>query len=114
VLWLQGEANANTAGLTVHEAKLLQLVDDLRADLAQPDLPFIACTIGEMGDVSKLGDQGAMNQLLLSLPAKRAHTACVDARDLKTHIGDSVHFDTPAQNEIGRRFAVKLNELRAK
>jgi Carbohydrate esterase, sialic acid-specific acetylesterase len=113
-LWLQGEANANAAGLAVHEAKLLKLVDDLRADLVQPDLPFIACTIGEMGDASKLADNIAMNQLLLALPSKRARTACVDARDLKTHIGDNVHFDTPAQNEIGKRFAAKLNELRAK
>jgi hypothetical protein len=39
------------------------------------------------------------------------HTACVDARDLKTHIGDAVHFDTAAQNEIGRRFAAKLIEM---
>jgi len=114
VLWLQGEANANPAGLAVHEAKLLKLVDDLRADLALLDLPFIACTIGEMGDAARLTDKTAMNQLLLTLPAKRAHTACVDARDLKTNIGDNVHFDTAAQTEIGRRFAAKLNELRAK
>jgi hypothetical protein len=114
VLWLQGEANANAAGLAVHEAKLLKLVDDLRADLSQPDLPFIACTIGEMGGASKTADKIAMNQLLLDLPSKRAHTACVDARDVKTHIGDSVHFDTAAQTEIGKRFAAKLNELHAK
>jgi len=112
VLWLQGEANANTAGLAVHESKLLKLIDDLRADLALPDLPFIACTIGEMGDASQLADKAAMNQLLLALPSKRAHTACVDARDLKTHIGDSVHFDTPAQSEIGKRFAAKMNDVR--
>ncbi len=67
-----------------------------------------------MGDASKLADKIAMNQLLLTLPSKRAHTACVDARELKTHIGDSVHFDTPAQSEIGKRFAAKLNELRTK
>ncbi|MBI5693960.1 MAG: sialate O-acetylesterase [Verrucomicrobia bacterium] len=114
VLWLQGEANANAAGLAVHETRLLQLVDDLRADLAQPDLPFLACTIGEMGDTAKLADQAAMNRILLALPSRRAGTACVDARDLKTHIGDSVHFDTAAQNEIGRRFAAQLIELRGK
>lgn len=110
-LWLQGEANANPAGLAVHEAKLLKLVDDLRADLVLPELPFIACTIGEMGDGAKLPDKAAMNQLLLALPGKRARTACVDARDLKTHIGDNVHFDTAAQNEIGKRFAEKYTAL---
>ena len=52
-----------------------------------------------------------MNRLLLSLPEKRAHTACVDARDLKGNIGDNVHFDTAAQEEIGRRFAEKYFAL---
>lgn len=110
-LWLQGEANANPAGLAVHEEKLLKLVDDLRADLALPELPFIACTIGEMGDPARLVDKAAMNQILLALPTKRPHTACVDARDLKTNIGDNVHFDTAAQNEIGKRFAEKYAAL---
>ncbi|HRH94783.1 MAG TPA: sialate O-acetylesterase [Prosthecobacter sp.] len=110
-LWLQGEANANPEGLAVHEGKLLKLVDDLRADLGEPDLPFIACTIGEMGDADKLAGKAAMNKILLDLPSKRSHTACVDARDLKTHIGDNVHFDTAAQNEIGKRFAEKYSAL---
>jgi len=111
VIWLQGEADANLEGLHGHEAKLLQLVDDLRADLRLPELPFIACTIGEMGDEGRLAGQIAMNRILLSLPAKRAQTACVDARDLTTHIGDRVHFDSAAQNEIGRRFAASLAAL---
>jgi hypothetical protein len=111
VLWLQGEANANAAGLAVHEGKLLALVDDLRRDLGDPGLPFVACTIGEMGAASRLADTAAMNRILLALPTQRASTACVDARDVKTHIGDSVHFDTAAQNEIGRRFAAKMKQL---
>jgi hypothetical protein len=111
ILWLQGEADAKPAELAVHEGKLLKLVDDLRADLDAPDLPFIACTIGEMGDASKMADKMAMNQILLALPQKRPNTACVDARDLKTHIGDSVHFDTAAQEEIGRRFAKQFGAL---
>jgi len=53
-----------------------------------------------------------MNRLLLSIPAQRPHTACVDARDLKSHIGDNGHFDTAAQNEIGRRFAAQYLALR--
>ena len=112
-LWLQGEADATDARLPGHEEKLLRLVDDLRADLGEATLPFIACTIGEMradGDGRRNAD---MNRLLLSLPQKRPHTACVDARDLKTHIGDQVHFDTGAQEEIGRRYAAKYFALAA-
>ena len=108
-LWLQGEADATTVGLATHEAELLKLVDDLRGDLGIPDLPFLVCTIGEMkqpGDNSKRVQLKAeMNRLLLSLSTKRPHVDCVDARALTTHLGDFVHFDTAAQNEIGRRYA---------
>lgn len=112
-LWLQGEADATDARFPGHAEKLLRLVDDLRADLGEARLPFIACTIGEMradGDGRRNAD---MNRLLLSLQQKRPHTACVDARDLKTHIGDQVHFDTAAQEEIGRRYAAQYLELAA-
>ncbi|MBI5773331.1 MAG: sialate O-acetylesterase [Verrucomicrobia bacterium] len=110
-LWLQGEADATDDRLKVYEAKLLKLVDDLRADLGSPDLPFIACTIGEMRDNEGAAGRAKMNELLLSLPSKRPHTACVDARDLKGNIGDNVHFDTAAQNEIGRWYAEKYFAL---
>jgi hypothetical protein len=110
-LWLQGEADATDERFPVHEEKLLGLVDALRADLSAPDLPFIACTIGEMSPDGPGRRKADMNRLLLSLPSKRTGTACVDARDLKTHIGDSVHFDTAAQEEIGRRYAEKYFAL---
>lgn len=111
VIWLQGEANANAQELPQHAEHLRTMIEALRADLAMPELPFIACTIGEMQPEPRLKDLQAMNEIQLSLPKAVPHTACVDARDLKTHIGDSVHFDTAAQNEIGKRFAAKLIEL---
>lgn len=111
VLWLQGEANAKAEDLPVHAERLRGMIEGLRADLGQPDLPFIACTIGEMKNEPALANLKAMNAILLALPDSVPHTACVDARDLKTHIGDQVHFDTAAQTEIGRRFAAKLGDL---
>ncbi len=110
-LWLQGEADATAEKIKGYETSLLKLVDDLRADVGEAALPFIACTIGEMKPDEGASRRGEMNRLLLSLPEKRKKTACVDARDLKTNIGDSVHFDTAAQNEIGRRFAGKYLAL---
>jgi hypothetical protein len=111
VIWLQGEANANPQELPLHAERLRAMIEALRADLALPELPFIACTIGEMKPEPLLTNLKAMNEIQLALPKSVPHTACVDARDLKTHIGDAVHFDTAAQNEIGRRFAVKVTEL---
>ncbi len=107
-LWLQGEADATDEKLPGYTAKLHHIVDQLRADLGEPNLPFIACTIGELRPG---GRQPDMNKLLLALPAQRPLTACVDARDLQSHIGDSVHFDTAAQEEIGRRYAAEFLRL---
>jgi len=111
ILWLQGEANANAQELPLHAERLRAMIEAFRTDLTQPDLPFIACTIGEMQPEPRLSDLKAMNEIQLALPKTVPHTACVDARDLKTHIGDSVHFDTAAQNEIGRRFATEAAKL---
>ncbi len=110
-LWLQGEADATDERLGVYEDKLQALVRDLRAELGEPELPFIACTIGEMSPDGAGRRKADMNTILLRLPAKVPRTACVDARDLKTHIGDNVHFDTAAQEEIGRRYAAKYRAL---
>jgi hypothetical protein len=114
VIWLQGEANANPQELPLHAERLRAMIEALRADLALPELPFIACTIGEMKPEPLLTNLKEMNEIQLALPKSVPHTACVDARDLKTHIGDSVHFDTAAQNEIGKRFAAKLTEMTKK
>ena len=111
ILWLQGEANANAQELPTHEGKLNAMIEAFRSDLELPGLPFIACTIGEMQPAPRLADLKAMNRLLLNLPNKVKHTDCVDARDLTTHIGDRVHFDTAAQEEMGRRFAAKMIPL---
>lgn len=111
VIWLQGEANAKPEELPQHAARLRAMIESLRADLALPELPFIACTIGEMKPEPLLANLKSMNDILLAMPKTIPHTACVDARDLKTNIGDQVHFDTAAQSEIGKRFAAKFIEM---
>ncbi len=111
-LWLQGEADSQEARVPVYGEKLNELVDNLRADLGIEELPFIPGTIGEMREPEEM--RKAINEILLDLPNNRPNTAAVDARDLKGHVGDSVHFDTDTQNEIGRRFAEKWLDLDAK
>ena len=111
ILWLQGEANANAQDRPQYAQQLRSMIEAFRTDLALPDLPLIASTIGEMQPEPRLSDLKAMNEILLALPKSVPHTDCVDARDLKTHIGDSVHFDTAAQEEIGRRLAARALSL---
>ena len=111
-IWLQGEADAREGRIEVYSKLLSGMIGDLRSDLDIKDLPFVACTIGEMREQAEM--QEKMNLILLDLPNQTPNTACVDARDLKSHIGDQVHFDTTAQEEMGRRFARELIKLRSK
>lgn len=113
VLWLQGEADARAGKAEIYAAALHDLVDRLRAALDAPGLPFIAATIGEMRPPAAGDLKPTINAILLDLPKHRPATACVDARDLKGHIGDSVHFDTASQEEIGHRYAAAFAKLGA-
>jgi hypothetical protein len=112
VLWLQGEADTDETRAAVYPAALHDLVDRLRAEFGDADLPFIVCTIGERGTGDKLRLQGVINAALLALPQHRARTACVDARDLQGFI-DAVHYNTATSEEIGRRYAAALGGLEA-
>jgi len=114
-LWLQGESDATEDRYAKYEAGLLRIVDDLRADLSQPELPFIACTIPSfLSGHKKYTRTDEINGILLGLPARRPKTGCVDARDLKGHIGDRIHYDTASQTIIGRRYAEALMDLSKK
>ena len=122
-LWLQGESNSTETGCRMYEENFLKVVDNLRADLHQPELPFIACTIGSFiaersvkRHITRPEDQwnhwSDINNVFLKLPSMRPHAACVDARDLKDgHIGDYVHYNSESQTVIGQRFAEKYFQL---
>ena len=112
-LWLQGEADSSPELQPTYQARLARMLDSLRADLAAPELPFVAATIGEFRAPASGGpnSRALINADLLALPKQRPHTACVDARDLKGHIGDGVHYNAASANIIGERMAAKYFEL---
>jgi hypothetical protein len=111
ILWLQGESDSlRRETVDAYEAKLLSLVDRYRRDFNNPELPFLACTIGSFiheneAKRARFPFTREINEIILALPNQRKYTACVDARDLKGHIGDHVHYSTESQIEIGKRFA---------
>jgi sialate O-acetylesterase len=111
VLWLQGESDAVEARYALYSDRLSAVVRGLRSDLNEPDLPFVACTIGTFINPLNYPRVVEINDVLLSLPNREPRTVCVDARDIVTHIGDAMHFDTAAQVEIGQRYAVAMAAL---
>ena len=112
ILWHQGEADsrAGTATANAYQARLTNLIADLRADLRNPQLPFVCGQIGPWLPSPPYTWADTVNAALSNLPSIVSNTACVPAGDL-THIGDEVHFDAPSARELGRRYAAALATL---
>ena len=100
VLWHQGESDM--AKPDDYLAKLQTLVANLRADLNNPNLPFIA------GQIAK---DGAINEQIAKLPETTHGTAFVSSAGLTTT--DGTHFDTNSQILLGERYAEAMVKLQA-
>ncbi len=99
VIWHQGEGNANDPE---YLTKLVGLVNNLRSDLKQPELLFVA------GEV--YGDK-PVNGRMKMLPEKLSGTAVASADDLT--VFDGVHFDNKSQKTLGSRYAKAWLKLSA-
>ncbi|QDT14889.1 sialate O-acetylesterase [Alienimonas californiensis] len=92
VLWHQGEGNSGApAG---YAEKLTTLVENLRADLDAPDLPFVAGQI--------VGEE-AINAEIARLPELVPHAAFASSEELTAF--DRWHFDAPSMKRLGTRYA---------
>lgn len=104
ILWHQGESDNDSLRSTVYLQKLNILINRLRNDLQQPNLPFVA---GEIGHFNKVD---YINKIIHQLPEQVSNTAVVSAKDL-THKGDQLHFSTESARELGKRYAAAMKKL---
>jgi len=100
ILWHQGESDQNNA--STYLATLRTLIEDMRADLGNDSLLFIAGQIGTWRESA-----AAINAVIAQLPDSVAYTAYADAEGL-THLGDNSHFDSRSQRILGERYADAL------
>jgi hypothetical protein len=115
VLWHQGEADSKAAtNALTYEARLTQMISDLRADVGNPDLPFV---VGELGQFYINRSRGpkyplakVVDAALLDIPNTVPMTGCASSARL-THIGDETHFDAPSQRALGKRYAAIMLTL---
>jgi hypothetical protein len=116
ILWHQGESDSGAATNALsYSDRLAQMVQDVRADLAAPNLPFVAGQIGEF-----LYDRGpdhspyarVVNEAIAKLPEKIPAAGYVPSKGL-THKGDVLHFDAASQRELGRRYAAVMLRLQS-
>ncbi|GAA5130632.1 sialate O-acetylesterase [Luteolibacter yonseiensis] len=114
VLWHQGESDSEkmeTAG--TYEARLKQMLTDLRADLKQPELPIVVGQIGDFMDEKKFPGAETVRKAIRRMPQLLEHVGYADSARLKDK-GDKLHFDTDGSKQLGERFAKAMLELEKK
>lgn len=103
IVWHQGEADRGALAKRPYDKLLLALIARLRADLAAPDVPFVA---GEMPDLRD--DQrevnAQFNTVLRSLVPQVPNYAVAAAANLHDR-GDKLHLDAPSARILGQRYA---------
>ena len=113
VLWHQGESDTVEQTRTdAYEKKLHRLVEDVREDLGNPQLPFIVGNLAEfygIGKDHKAPDRVAritkIKEILRSLPKKVPHTGFVESTGCSPAARAKVHFDRKSCLLMGKRYA---------
>ena len=119
VLWHQGESDTVTDARTnSYEQKLHQLIQDLRKDFANDQLPFVAGNLAEFYGTAKEHSQPErvkriekVRAILRALPSKLENTGFVESKDCSSPDHHMVHFDRESYLKLGERYAKVFSEM---
>lgn len=98
VLWHQGESDRDQT--STYMKRLTTLIRDLRTDLEDPNLPFIA---GQLANPSVDGEYDLFNEMIVDLPNVVDNTGVVLV-DETIGTDDRSHFDCKGQIRVGKRY----------
>ena len=111
VLWHQGETDtAKQKNAEIHEARLAQMLKDLRLDLGLPELPIVVGQIGEFLTTEKYPYVDMVRTAIKHVAVNGTHVGFADSAGLLDK-GDKLHFSAEAENELGARFASAMRLL---
>lgn len=118
ILWHQGESDAGSeVKARTYADRLAKLVKDLRADLGQGDVPFVAGKLGEfLKSTTKSGNASywpVVNEQIVRLPNLVPNAAVVESAGLEAN-SDSIHFNASSQRKLGKRYATAMKHLQLK
>ena len=86
------------------------MIVDLRADLDEPELPFV---MGELGEFLKRPGVSTVNSALHEIAKEVPATAVATSKGLPAK-SDQVHFNAKAEREFGKRYAEQMQRLQKK
>ena len=115
LLWYQGESDANPEFSPYYLDKMVKFIDDVRAELSYPQLPFFLVQLGCWNNDMLGGDPFSISwdtvrNAQRMIPDIVPHTAVVPAIDLE--LEDGIHIGTEGLKRLGRRLAnVAVNRV---
>ena len=101
-LWHQGEADCDSAKVSVYKEKLAALVADLRREFRAPSVPFV------VGELPNFRINGTLLNIVFHEAEKEIPNCVVVPAHGFTAMPDEVHLDASSQREFGRRYAEKM------
>ncbi|MBU3191004.1 sialate O-acetylesterase [Clostridium bowmanii] len=111
ILWLLGESDsALEEDALNYKDRLLQTIIDLRIDLKDENIPFIAGKIGDFLNTNQYPYVNTINSAIIDLKDKINNYDYVETAGFN-HIGDFLHFNAYAAKELGKRYAIKYIEM---
>ena len=105
VLWYQGESDANPKAAPLFEAKFKALIQAIRADFGQPELPFLYVQIGRHVDQQNVAPWHAVQDAQLRVESALLNLGMVTCVDCE--LDDGIHVGT----DQFARLAVRLANL---
>lgn len=104
ILWHQGESDNKQEKADIYLQKLQDLVANLRRDLNNPNLPFVA------GEIGRFNPDDFINPIINKIPNVIINSAVVSSEGL-TDKGDHLHFDSASAYILGERYAEAMSRL---
>jgi hypothetical protein len=113
VLWHQGESDSTATSSSQYQARLIQFVSDLRADIEgdHSQTPFIAGTLADDFIAGNSAQQPTANRVevndaIKAVPTQIDYAATANLMSLATL--DNIHFNAASLRIIGQRYYTAL------
>jgi hypothetical protein len=118
IIWHQGETDSNPEKSALYQAKLTQLIKQLRHDLPAPTISFVAGQLPAF-QINKTSPNGRpqvntsavrINEAVAGLLKQVPNYAFVTAEGT-ADIGDHTHFNAVSARLMGQRYAAAMQQL---
>jgi len=103
VLWYQGESDASPKAAPEFQAKFERLVQSIRDDFGQPDLPFYYVQIGRFINDGNIAEWNLVQEMQRKSESRIPHAGMAAAIDFS--LDDGIHVGTQDHKRLAKRLA---------